>query len=329
MPTGVLFSLGAYLLYSCCDAIIKGFGSQLSVFEIAFWAALFSFGPAMLTKPKGEHWHEFLKLKHPWLVHLRGLSGVAGNLAIIYAFISIPLAEAYSLAFLAPVFIVGLSRFILKEEVTWARWLFLGASFCGVLLVVRPGFRAVEPGHLAALFAALAVAVNTTVLRKVAPVEKRVSLIGVPLGYIVLINGVLMIPQFQLPSVQEFALLLSIGAMGGTGNILFIAATRRANASQIAPTQYSQIAWAVIFGVLLFGEYPDLVTYCGLVVVAVGGMLNVVSDETRIRIFSRLSLFGPASVMGEASKPLGDDAVAPEVPPAPATPTRDPLAPAK
>ncbi len=54
MPTGVAFSLVAYLLYSCCDAIIKGFGSSLSVFEIAFWTALFSFVPAMLTKPQGR-----------------------------------------------------------------------------------------------------------------------------------------------------------------------------------------------------------------------------------------------------------------------------------
>ena len=56
MPAGVAFSLAAYLLYSCCDAIIKGFGSSLSVFEIAFWTALFSFLPAIFTKPKGEHW---------------------------------------------------------------------------------------------------------------------------------------------------------------------------------------------------------------------------------------------------------------------------------
>ncbi len=47
MPTGVIFALSAYLLYSCCDAIIKGFGTDLAVFEIAFWTALFSFLPAI------------------------------------------------------------------------------------------------------------------------------------------------------------------------------------------------------------------------------------------------------------------------------------------
>lgn len=315
MPVGVAFSLFAYLLYSCCDAIIKGFGSSLSVFEIAFWTALFSFLPAIFTKPKGEHWRQMHHMRHPWLVNLRSLTGVIGNLCIIYAFTHIPLAEAYSIAFLAPIFVVALSRMFLHEEVTWQRWLFLAASFIGVLLVVRPGFRDLQIGHLAAFGAALMGGITTTTLRKVAPVEKRVSLLGLPLGYIVLVNGILMLPAFHWPTAEEFAMLLLIGGLGGTGNIVFIAATRRSPISQIAPAQYSQIVWAIVFGAMFFHEWPDAIAYCGLVVVAFGGILNVMSDETRIRIFSRLSVFGPASAAAEVSSPLGDDARTPADPP--------------
>lgn len=308
LPSGVAFALVAYLLYSCCDAIIKGFGVSLTVFEIAFWTALFSFLPAIFTKPKGEHWREFWRMRHPVLLNLRSLAGVVGNLCVIYAFVHIPLAEVYSINFLAPIFVVALSVTLLKEEVTWQRWLFLAASFCGVLLVVRPGFRDLQLGHLTALAASVSGAVATTILRKVAPVEKRVSLLGMPLGYIVVVNGILMIPTFTMPSLEEFALLLAIGGLGGTGNIMFIAATRRAPVSLIAPAQYSQIAWAVIFGSIFFLEYPDSITYVGLLIVATGGILNVMSDETRIRIFSRLSVFGPASAAAEVSPPLGGDA---------------------
>lgn len=315
MPVGVAFSLFAYLLYSCCDAIIKGFGTNLTVFEIAFWTALFSFLPAIFTKPKGEHWRQMHHMRHPWLVNFRSITGVIGNLCIIYAFTHIPLAEAYSIAFLAPIFVVALSRMFLHEEVTWQRWFFLGASFLGVLLVVRPGFRELQLGHLMALGAALMGGITTTTLRKVAPVEKRVSLLGLPLGYIVIINGILMLPTFQWPSAEEFAMLLLIGGLGGTGNIVFIAATRRSPVSQIAPAQYSQILWAIIFGAIFFHEYPDAIAYCGLVVVAFGGILNVMSDETRIRVFSRLSVFGPASAAAEISPPLGDDALKPADPP--------------
>ena len=316
MTSGVAFALASYLLYSCCDAIIKGFGSTLSVFEIAFWSALFSFLPAIFTKPKGEHWRQMFRTRHPWLLNLRSATGVVGNLCIIFAFVTIPLAEAYSIAFLAPIFVLGMSRFFLKEEVSWHRWLFLAASFAGVLLVVRPGFRELHLGHFSAILAAVFGAMNTTIIRKIAPVEKRVSLIGLPLGYIVLINGVLMIPGFQMPTLPEFAFLLTIGALGGTGNIFFIAATRRAPVSLIAPAQYSQIAWAVIFGALFYNEHPDFVAFIGLIVLATGGIMNVMSDETRIRIFSRLSIFGPASAAGEVSPPI-DEPAEPRGEPAP------------
>jgi drug/metabolite transporter (DMT)-like permease len=307
MPSGVLFAFFAYALYSCCDAIIKGFGSSLTIHEIAFWTALFSFLPAIFTRPKNERWIDFWRMRHPWLVHLRSITGVIGNMCVIFAFTTIPLAETYSIGFLAPIFVVVLSVMFLKETVGWQRWLFLAMSFVGVLLVVRPGFRELQLGHLASLGAAFFGSISTTVLRRVAPHEKRVSLIAFPLGYIMVVNGIWMIPDFSLPTWQEFALLLTIGGLGGTGNVLFITATRMAKASEIAPMQYSQIAWALIFGAVFFHEYPDLIAYGGLAVVVVFGIMNVMSDETRIRFFARFSSFGPATVAAEIEKPLDPD----------------------
>jgi drug/metabolite transporter (DMT)-like permease len=308
MPSGVLFAFFAYALYSCCDAIIKGFGSDLTVHEIAFWTALFSFIPAMFIKVKGERWIDFWRMRHPWLVNLRSAAGLLGNMCVIFAFVTIPLAEVYSLAFLAPIFIVVLSVFFLKEQVSWHRWLLLAMSFIGVLLVVRPGFRDLQLGHLAAVAAAFLGSISTTVLRRVAPFEKRVSLIAVPLGYVVVVNFVLMLPTFEWPTLEEFGLLLAIGGLGGTGNVLFINATKLARASEIAPMQYSQIAWAITFGAIFFHEYPDAIAYAGLAVVVVFGVLNVISEETRIRIFSRFSPgLGPATAIAEVSKPIADE----------------------
>lgn len=310
MPLGVAFSLVAYGLYSCCDAIIKGFGAgHMSVHEIAFFSALFSMIPAIFTKPPHERWRNVLRLKHPWLVHLRGMSGLLGNICIIYAFVTVPLAEAYSLAFLAPIFIVALSIFILKETVGWSRIVLLTGSFIGVLLVVRPGFREIHLGHLTAIAAAAFGAVTTTVLRYVAPVEQRISLITIALGYIVVVNGIWMIPTYVMPTWQEFVLLLTIGALGGTGNIVFIAATRTAPASQIAPAQYSQIFWAIALGAIFFHEIPDAIAYVGLAIVVGTGILNVISVDTRIRIFSRpvQTGAGPATAIAGVSPPPSAD----------------------
>ncbi len=306
MPPGVLFALSAYALYSCCDAIIKGLGSGLSVFELAFFTTLFSLIPVIITTPKGENWLYFWKMKHPVLLNLRGLSGMVGNLCIIYAFVSIPLAEAYSLAFLAPIFIVFISVWLLAEKVSVPRWLFLATSFIGVLIVVRPGFREIHPGHVAAIFAAICGAVTTSVLRKIAKEEMRISLIGVASAWILVANGVLIAYNggFHWPDLRQLGLLLAVGALGGTGNMLFIAATRHAPASMVAPVQYSQIFWAILFGAIFYKEYPDGIAYFGLAAIVVAGIFNVLDDSTRIRFFSRLSPggFGP-SLMRESTRP--------------------------
>jgi drug/metabolite transporter (DMT)-like permease len=321
MPPGVLFAFSAYALYSCCDAIIKGLGLGLSVYEIAFFTTLFSLVPVFLTTPKNENWLQFWRLKNPWLVHMRGVSGVIGNACIIYAFVTIPLAEAYSIAFLAPIFIVLISVTILKETVSWQRWLILAASFVGVLIVVRPGFRDLHPGHVAALIAAVAGAVTTTVLRRVAKEETRVSLIGMASLYILVVNGTLMTVTGQVhwPTWTELAWLLVIGALGGTGNMLFIAATRAVQASQIAPLQYSQIFWAILFGAVFYYEYPDAIGIAGLVVIVVAGILNVLSGDAKLRIFSRNAPAGAGpSTLREAERAAAMQA--------PDTPLEDPIA---
>ena len=193
MPSGVLFAFLSYALYSCCDAIIKGLGSGLSVYEIAFFTTLFSLIPAILMTPKGENWFLFWQANNPWLLHLRAVSGTIGNICIIFAFTTIDLAEAYSIAFLAPIFIVIISVLVLGETVKWQRWLMLAASFGGVLLVVRPGFRELELGHLLAVFAAIFGAITTVVLRRIASQEQRASLIGLASAYILVFNGAMML----------------------------------------------------------------------------------------------------------------------------------------
>jgi len=298
MPLGVVFSLLAYGIYSCGDAIIKGFSGNLGVFEIGFFTAIFSVLPAMLSKPAGEHWRHTWQMQHPWLLQLRALSGVCGTMLVIYAFTSIPLAEVYSLAFLTPVFVVILSVLVLKEKVSLPRWIFLLTSFLGVLLVVRPGFRELHAGHLAAIGCAMFGSINTTVYRTIAPREKRVSLVGVTATYAIIVNGMLMIPHFTMPNFQQFVMLALVGACGGTGHLFFIAATRSAPASQVAPAQYSQIVWAMVLGAMFYQEFPDQLALVGLAVVVVAGILNVVSDEARGRMFQRLALLrAPAPIV--------------------------------
>lgn len=289
MPIGVIYAIVAYSIYSCGDAVIKGFGQDLSVFEIGFFVAVFGLIPAAFAKPKGERWRDSFQLGKPLLVHLRSFTGVSSAMLVTVSFTTIPFAETYSLVFLMPLFITVMSVLILRERVDATRWATMAVGFLGVMLVVRPGFRELEFGHLTALLCAMFGASTTTILRVIAPTEKRVSLIVLPALYIIVINAILMAPGFVMPNAEQFGLLAASGSMVGMGHILLIAATRNAPASQVAPIQYVQIVWAIGLGAFFYFEYPDLIAYIGLAVVVLSGLVNVFMDGARARIAGRFA----------------------------------------
>jgi drug/metabolite transporter (DMT)-like permease len=212
-------------------------------------------------------------------------------MAITYALTTIPLAEAYSIAFLTPLFITILSVVVLKERVTLDRWLLVGLSFVGVMIVVRPGFRELHWGHLAALVSSFASAGSTTILRVVSGKEQRLSIIAMNGLYQMAGNGLLMAFGFALLAPMQLFRLACIGIFGGIAQLLVIAALKRAPASHVAPTQYVQILWAITFGALFYSEFPDVVGIMGLIVVVIAGIATVFSDGARTRIAGRWSEF--------------------------------------
>jgi drug/metabolite transporter (DMT)-like permease len=301
MPLGVLFAIIAYTVYSLGDAIVKHFGDTMSVFEIGFFFAVFSLIPAAFAKPAGERWRDSFKLQRPLLVHVRSVAGALAAIFVTYAFTTIQFAEAYSIIFLMPFFITVMSVTVLGEKVGGRRWFFLLLSFAGVMLVVRPGFRALEMGHLAAVACAVFSATVTTVLRVIAPIERRVSLIALPAIYVIVLNAVLMLPTFVMPTLPQFALLVVGGSLAGMGHIMLILATRNAPASQVAPAQYIQIVWAIALGATFFSEFPDAWTYAGLVVVVAAGLSNIILDGSRARMSGRF-----AQYRGRPGQPAGN-----------------------
>lgn len=290
MPVGVILAFLAYASFSVADALIKATGPALSVFEIAFFTTSFSIIPAILTN-RTERWRHLYKLKHPWLVHLRCTTSILGTAGVMYAFTHIPFADVYAIGFTTPLFVTVLAVLVLREHVALHRWILLFISLMGVVLVIRPGLRELDAGHFAMMGSAVLGAITTIVLRHVAPREQRISLVGVQVIYSAIFNGLLMLPTFVVPTLEQMAILLGIGLLGGMGGLLLIQASKQTPANLIAPVQYSQLIWAIVFGAVFFGEYPDWIAIVGMLVVVGAGLLNVLTEKTQIRWKPRLFFF--------------------------------------
>ena len=268
---GALCALAAFALYAGYDMSIKALGGGFSPFQILFFAGAATFplvttrlmvGPALPLRPVLPRWTVIRVV----VIVLNGLLGA-------YAFATLPLAQAYAIFFLMPLFITLLAVPILGESIDLARGLAVLAGLVGVVVAVRPGQGALQWGHATAFAATCLGALNYIGLRRSGGVENWAVLMLWPmLAQLAVVT--LAMPFVYLPmSGAQLALTGLMALMGFVGALLIIAAYRLAPAIVAAPMQYSQIFWAALMGWLVFDEDIALQTWAGIAVIIASGLV--------------------------------------------------------
>lgn len=308
---GAGLALAGYAVFSLHDAIIKSVQGVPSV-QIAFFAVLFSFVPFSLYLAVSRPERSF-RPRVPGLVALRCMFNTTALLCGFYAFGHLPLTEAYSLLFSAPILITLLAIPFLGERIRAYRWFAIIAGLAGVIVVLRPGTTTLTPGHAAALGAAIAVACAAIVTRRIGSREHGVTLILYPLVVNVFVAGALTAFVYvPMPLVT----LLQVGALGVLsviGQALVLTAFRSSEAQFVAPMQYSQMLWALVYGALVFDEPIDATVLAGSAVIVFSGLLfiwrELVASVTRpvLRTRNLRISGGPQALSSEADSRRGED----------------------
>jgi drug/metabolite transporter (DMT)-like permease len=282
---GLGFAFLAFGLFATHDAIIKALGADYSVFQIIFFAMLFAFVPMAILVLADQSTGNF-RPRHPWLLLARSLLSLTAMSSAFFAFVTLPLAEVYALLFATPLLITALSVPLLGETVRAQRWAAVFAGLVGVMIVLRPGVTELSVGHLAALCAALASSLAAIIIRKIGSEERSAVLILYPMLASILVMGAM------LPAVYVPVELPSLGMMAGVGLLSVVAqlgtitAYRFAPAAVVAPTQYSQILWATIYGIVFFSERPDTMVAIGAGIIIASGVF-IVWRESRANVSER------------------------------------------
>ena len=201
---------------------------------------------------------------------LRSLFSVGAMFGFFYGLSKIPLVDAFTIGFVAPLVTTALAAIVLRDPVGWRRWTAVGVGFLGVLVALRPGSGVFSPASLAVIGAATCYACLAITARRMSQTESGFSLslyvlIGPTLASLFFVEGWLM-PQPIHWLGFLFAGLCSAGAWIG-----IVGAYRRAPPSMLAPFEYTALVWAAIGGYLIWGEVPDgWVVSGGLIIVASG-----------------------------------------------------------
>jgi drug/metabolite transporter (DMT)-like permease len=256
-------------------SIKLAYGAGVAPLETIFYRSAFALPIVLMWMASTGNlmaWRTQRPLAHVW----RASVGLTAMMLSFAALDYLPLAEAVTIGFAAPLFATILSALVLKEKVGRHRWSAVAIGFVGVLLVMRPhGEQAPIVGLLLALGGAFLTSVVFITLRQIGRTEATSTIV---LWFTILSAlgaGTALPWSAHAHPGTVWLILLAIGALGGVGQILMTASLRFAPVSTVVPFDYAQLLWAVLLGWILFNTRPAATTGIGAAVIVASGLYTL------------------------------------------------------
>jgi drug/metabolite transporter (DMT)-like permease len=277
---GIALRIGAATCFAFMAAMIKlGYSHGVSTPELAFYRFAFGLPPLLVWMAMSRNLGAW-RTERPWAHVSRAAIGLTTMLFAFSSLFYLPLAEATTIGFAAPLFAVMLSALILKEPVGKHRWSAVLIGFIGVVTVMRPGGTHVPTVGLAlALLAALGVGFVTITIRQIGKTEgTQTTVLWFTLLSMLTLG--LTLPWYgQSHDVTTWAILLGLGLFGGCGQLFLTASLRFATVPVVVPFDYTQLLWAVLLGWWIFQNHPPATTWAGACVIIVSGLYTIYREH--------------------------------------------------
>lgn len=225
---------------------------------------------------------------------LRGLCVVFANMTFFLGLAAMPLADAVAIFFVSPLIITIFSVLFLGETVGARRWTAIAVGFVGVLVMMRPGTATFQIASLLPLAAAFCYAGIHIITRRIGGTESAATMafyIQIMFIVVCLAMGLalgdgrygnqsdpslaFLLREWTWPVVADYPLFVIIGAGIGIGGYLISQAYRVAEASFVAPFEYLALPISVIWGMLVFAEFPDVWDYFGMSLILGSGLFAI------------------------------------------------------
>lgn len=277
---GIALRIAATTCFAFMAAAIKlGHEAGVSTPELGFYRFAFGLLPLLgwiaWSRNPGA-W----RTERPTAHVTRAAIGLTTMLLAFSALAYLPLAEATTIGFAAPLFAVALSALLLNEKVGRHRWSAVVLGFIGVLVVMRPGGTHVPAiGLVLALSAALGVGVVTITIRQIGRTEGTQTTVLWFSLLSMLALGTLLPFHGRDHDLATWALLAALGLFGGFGQIFLTSSLRYAPVSAVVPFDYTQLLWAVLLGWWLFAERPPATTWAGAAVIIASGLYTLYREH--------------------------------------------------
>ena len=251
--------------------------------------------------------YKYLISKRFGLHILRGFGIVIANICFFTSLITIPLAEAVAIFFIAPLIITTLSVFLLNESVASQTWIAIIFGLLGVIIMFRPGFSIFNPAFILPLIASIAYSLVQILTRKMGESEKASTMVFYVQLNLIFFSGLsgfffgdgnladesqptlfFIFRTWTLPSLEDMIILLGIGVFSGFGTYFVSQAYRISKVGTIAPFEYIAIPLSIFWSINVFGYRPDFMSWMGILLITLSGLYvvyNKVGESNKKDIF--------------------------------------------
>ena len=271
---GSLFVVLGEVFFVSMGMLVKILGPDMPSHQIVFYrnilAAIIIFPMLM----RGSGWREF-KTTRINMHLLRSTSGVLAMFCFFYALANIELADAMLLKLTGPLFIPIIAIFWIKEHVSVQTVGAILVGFAGVVVFLNPTGE-IQLAALVGLIGGALAAFAKVTIRKMSDTESTTRIIFYFALFGALISAIpALATELHIPTGQQWAYLILLGAVGTCGQFCLTQAYRLAPASQVGPFTYSSLLWASLAGWLVWREVPSLQTLLGGALIISAGLILI------------------------------------------------------
>jgi len=271
VPLGILYMVGATIVFAASSAVSKWLVASYPIGEVLFTRTAVALVTCALFIMPQTGLAVFRTQRLPHHV-MRSVSQGCSQTFLLIAFSLMPLAGAIAINFSAPLLTALISAVLLKETVGPARWLALLVGFCGVLIVTNPGMGTFQIGALFALANAVLYGSVTAGVRGMTATESAETLILYQLALLTALFALLLPLGWTSPTPADTAWIVFNGVSNAVGQYWWTRALHLAPASAVAPFNYLSLVWAIILGFAVWGDVPTVSLVIGSGVVVASGL---------------------------------------------------------
>jgi len=222
------------------------------------------------------------------LVALRLCGEVGATVCFLTALFNMALANATAILQVMPLAVTLGAAVFLREPVGWRRWSAIAVGFVGVLIIVRPGSDGFNEYSLLAMLAVVFVVIRDLSTRQL-DAKVPSSLVALLTSIVITTLGGLVTLTSDWQPVGGMTLVYLAGASGFIifGYLFSVMTMRVGEVSFVAPFRYTVMIWAIILGIIVFGDYPDSWTLIGSAIVVATGIYSFHRERIRKPLVSK------------------------------------------